>query len=116
SGGAGSSYAVAQKAPLFVQPNETTTLDVALVPSAVGDQTARLDLTTDDPTAPNAHVNLTGVGVSTAISATPTTVDFGASKINSASAPQSVTLTNLTNDAMQLNSAQVTGTNATDFT
>jgi P pilus assembly chaperone PapD len=89
---------------------------VKLTPSAIADQEAVLNVSTDDPTAPQAQVRLGGVGLSTVLAVSPTHLDFGVNKLPVVdSATKTLTLINLSGDPLVLNDAVLSGANASDF-
>jgi hypothetical protein len=102
--------------PFTLAPGEARTLLVKLTPSAIADQEAVLNVSTDDPTAPQAQVRLGGVGLSTVLAVSPTHLDFGVNKLPVVdSATKTLTLINLSGDPLVLNDAVLSGANASDF-
>ncbi len=87
------------------------TLTVAFTPTAKGTRTGLLQVTDNANNNPQ-QVTLTGIGVSLALS--PTTLNFGADPVGQVTAPQTVTVTNVSNATVNLTAFSITGT-ATDY-
>lgn len=118
SGPQAAAYAMngAPMLPSVVAPGQGITLTLALTPAMAGAAPASLQIASDDPMTPQAKVDLTGTGVSTQLSVSPTAIDFGYGKVGVASAPATITITNTTNDTLTLLDATMAGANAADFT
>ena len=102
--------------PFTLAPGESRSLQVKLTAGAIADQEAVLNVVSDDSTAPQAQVKLGGVGLSTVLAVSPTHLDFGANKLPVVdSATKTLTLINLSGDALVLNDAVLSGANASDF-
>ena len=86
-------------------------LTVAFTPTAKGTRTGILQLT-DNATNNPQQVALTGIGVSLALS--PTTLNFGPDPVGQVTAPQTVTVSNVSNATVNLTAFSITGT-ATDY-
>ncbi len=91
--------------------NSTCTINVTFTPSVVGTRTGTLTVT---DSAGTQTTSLSGTGVS-AVSLTPSTVNFGNQPYGVASSPQLVTLANSQTSALTGISVSITGTNAADF-
>jgi len=102
--------------PLTIQPMQNQPITLVFTPSAMGADTATLVIQSDDPNTPQVKVKLAGMGVSTLLTASPMTVDFGAVKAPGSGTTQMVTLTNSGGDPLKLADATVTGMTATAFT
>ena len=76
-----------------IAPGGTCTIDVYFTPSVTGTRTGTLTITDDASNSPQT-VALTGIGASSAISISPTTLSFGTQVVNTSSAGQKVTVTN----------------------
>lgn len=87
-------------------------INVSFVPSAIGNRTGAITLTTNAPGSPHT-VNLSGAGVALAVSVNA--LAFGNQVINVASATRSLTLTNKSAAPVSLTSISITGTNANQF-
>jgi hypothetical protein len=76
-----------------VSPGATCTIDVYFTPSAAGKRTGRLTITDDASNSPQT-VALTGIGASSGISISPTSLVFGTQVVNTSSAGQKITVNN----------------------
>ncbi len=87
---------------------------VTFTPTATGSRTGTLTLSSNALT--NAAVfPLTGTGTTPVVSLSPTSLTFSSQADNTASAAQTITLTNTGNGALTLNSIAISGTNSGDF-
>src|SRR4029077_372936 len=78
-------------------------ISVTFTPTATGSQPGTITVT-DDATGSPQLVNLAGTGVAPGITFAPTTLTFGNQNLNTASAAQSVTLTNSGTAALNITS------------
>jgi PGF-CTERM protein len=76
-----------------IQPGQSQSLSIGFTPQTVGETTADLTLTTNDPETTQTSVTLEGEGVETDIGLTPNTVSFGTVGVSS-SITETVTLEN----------------------
>ena len=88
------------------------TINVTFAPTISGAEAATLNIADSDASTPQT-VSLTGTG--TAIAVAPSSLSFGNQTQNTASAAQTVTLTNNGANPLTINSITVTGSNASDF-
>jgi len=88
------------------------TVSLAFKPTAAGVRSATLVITDSDPSSPQT-VNLRGTG--TAVSLSTASLSFGLQRVDTASAPKTVTLTNLGNTPLRIASLTLRGTDAGDF-
>jgi hypothetical protein len=105
-------------APLTIAAGGTCTIVVSFAPTAVGARTANVTIT-DNATGSPHTVALSGNGVAPAapgVSLTPASLAFGDQVVGTASAAQTVTLTNTGNAALSISGLAVAGANAGDFT
>jgi hypothetical protein len=86
-------------------------ITVAFTPTLKGSRTGILQLTDNAPNNPQ-KVTLTGTGVSIALS--PTTLNFGNEPVGQSTAPQTVTITNVSTASVTFTGITVTG-QPTDF-
>jgi FtsP/CotA-like multicopper oxidase with cupredoxin domain len=98
-----------------INSGRSCTVRVRFAPTAIGVRTASLVVSTSDLGTPQASVALTGTGTAPALSATPTTLTFS-SALNTASAPQVVTVSNLGTSPLTITSINLGGTNTGQFT
>ena len=89
------------------------TINVTFTPTAMGSRTGTLSVN-DDATPSPQTVSLSGSG--TIVSLSPSTLSFGNVSFGIASAPQSITLTNVGASTLKVTGVGITGTNAGDFT
>jgi hypothetical protein len=85
----------------------TCTISVNFKPSAIGPQTGAIILTDNEFDSPQ-YLNLSGTGVST-VSLSPPSLTFPSQLVNTTSAPQIVTLTNVGNTALTITSIAASG-------
>ncbi|MGA2610109.1 MAG: choice-of-anchor D domain-containing protein [Terriglobia bacterium] len=88
------------------------TIKLAFKPTAAGVRSATLVIADSDPTSPQT-VNLRGTGTAVRLSAT--SLNFGPQPVGTTSAPKTVTLTNLGNTPLRIESLTLGGTDAGDF-
>jgi hypothetical protein len=92
------------------------TLTMAFTPSATGARSASVSLSDNAANSPQS-LPLSGTGVipSPGVGLTPTSLTFGAQKVGTTSAAQSVTLANTGTAALTISSIGLTGANPGDF-
>jgi len=93
------------------------TITVTFKPTGTGSRTASVSIADDGPGSPQS-IGLTGIGL--AVSAptatlSPSTLTFGTQTVNTAGAPQNVTLTNSGTAALTITGITISGENASDF-
>jgi len=88
------------------------TINLAFKPTAAGIQSATLVISDSDPSGPQT-INLRGTGMAVRLSAT--SLNFGPQRVDTTSAPKTVTLTNLGNAPLRIASLTLSGTDAGDF-
>jgi hypothetical protein len=76
-----------------VSPGGSCTIDVYFTPSTTGMRTSKLTITDDASNSPQT-VALTGIGASSGINISPTSLVFGNQVVNSSSAGQKITVNN----------------------
>ncbi len=84
------------------------TISVVFTPSVAAVETANLVITDADSTSPQT-VSLTGTGTSSALTVAPLSLAFGSQPVGTATAAQTVTLTNNSNAAIAFTGAVVSG-------
>ncbi len=97
-----------------VDPGQVITVSVTFDPTADGTKAGTLAILNDSDT-PEVDVALTGVAFSFSLTATPGALDFGDIQVGTSSAAQTVTVTNTSTVAEDIQ-VGVSGTNAGDFT
>jgi hypothetical protein len=101
--------------PLSIAPGDKKTISLVYKPTAVEKDAATLTITSDDIATPTLTVQLTGEGSSTAIAATPLTLEFGQVAIGTTSDPQQVTITNTSGSPIVLKDAALSGAGSAAF-
>ena len=104
--------------PFTIIQNTNYTFKIECNPSAAGLREAILTLTTNIPSLSTITYPLSCTGLASSYSATQTagsTINFGASDVDIATANQSFDITNDSNDVDLTLSATITGTEASDF-
>ncbi len=102
--------------PASIVPGGELVISVQVTPPVIGAQAADFVIVTDSPDAPNASVGMTALGISTAFSVTPSSIDFATTHVGSPTTPVAVTLTNLSGDTLTLVDAVLGGASPGDFT
>jgi len=98
--------------------SSSCTITVTFTPAAAGSRTASLNITdnSNNVAGNQQSVSLTGTSTGPIVSLNPpSTLPFGSETEGTASATQSVTLTNTGNASLLITSISVTGANASDF-
>jgi FtsP/CotA-like multicopper oxidase with cupredoxin domain len=99
-----------------VTPGLNCTVSMAFKPTAVGNRSSVLVITSNDPATPTLNISLSGVGTQSTASVSPGSVTFPLQLVNTTSAIQTVTLSNPGSVPYTITSIGVTGGNAADFT
>jgi hypothetical protein len=88
--------------------NQSCTINVTFTPTAAGSRTGTL--TISDNAQGNPHtVALSGTGIASSVSFSPTSLTFPLESVGSASTPQSITLTDSGNGQLTVTGIQATG-------
>ena len=91
------------------------TISVTFRPTTSGDRAAIVSIA-DSATGSPHTVSLSGTGTTSLAGVSPSSLSFGSLSVGTASAAQSVTLSNTGNAALTVSSIAVSGTNPGDFT
>ncbi|WP_394845977.1 choice-of-anchor D domain-containing protein [Pendulispora brunnea] len=105
----------APELPAVVEPGAKLTLSLKFTPADMGDSVGEVDIASDDPNTPKAIIALKGTAVSQLLSVSPTSLDFGVTKVGVKPAAKAVTITNTGGDPIALGSAVVEGAQAAAF-
>jgi hypothetical protein len=89
-------------------------ISVTFKPSASGNRTASVSIA-DNATSGRQTVSLSGTGTAPEDGLTPTSLSFGSQPVGTTGGPQTATLSNGGNGAMNISSLTLTGANAGDF-
>jgi len=89
-------------------------ISVTFKPTATGSRTASVSLTDNAAGSPQS-ISLTGTGVVAAVTLSPLTLTFTGQLITTASAPQTVMLTNSGTAPLTISSIAISGTSSGDF-
>jgi FtsP/CotA-like multicopper oxidase with cupredoxin domain len=98
-----------------INSGRSCTVRMRFAPTAIGARAASLVVSTSDLGTPQASVALSGTGTAPALSATPTTLAFS-SALNTASAAQVITVSNVGTSPLTITSINLGGTNTGQFT
>ena len=110
-----SDFAQSNNCGSSVAAGANCTINVTFKPSAAGSRSAALAIA-DNATGSPQSVSLSGTGVSTGVTLSPSSVAFGNQSLGAASSAHTVTLTNSGNSTLTVSSIAVFGTNPSDFT
>ncbi|MGA2606116.1 MAG: choice-of-anchor D domain-containing protein [Terriglobia bacterium] len=97
-----------------VIPNGTCTVSVRFTPSATGSRSASLSFTDNASGSPQTAA-LSGSGVASPPTLSPTSLSFAAQPVSTTSTAQAVTLSNPGSVALSITSIALAGTNAGDY-
>jgi hypothetical protein len=90
------------------------TANIIFAPTATGNRTAILNFTDSDTNSPQS-IQLSGLGTSGVVAASPSSVSFGGSPLGTSTAPVSVTLSNGNTAVITISGIAITGANPSDF-
>jgi phosphatidylethanolamine-binding protein (PEBP) family uncharacterized protein len=114
SGTNASDFAQTNNCGTSVAAGANCTISVTFKPSAGGSRSAALAITDNAAGSPQS-VSLSGTGVSTGVTVSPSSVAFGNQSVGATSSAHAVTLTNAGSSALSITSIAVFGVNASDF-
>jgi hypothetical protein len=97
-----------------VAPQANCTITVGFSPAAIGLDTAAVAIVDNAPGSPHSAI-LVGLGTSPETSFSVNSVTYSSQLITTASAPQSVSISNTGNSTLNFKSITITGPNAADF-
>ena len=102
---------------IVLTPAGTCMTAVAFAPMRAGDLTGSMQLSTNSLNLSGSSLNviLSGTALGPAVSLNPSSLTFGNQNLGTASADQTVILSNSGSEGVTLTSITVTGTNASDF-
>jgi hypothetical protein len=100
--------------PATLAVNATCTATVTFRPTATGARNATLRFT-DNAGSGTQNVSLTGTGVTSALTFTPTSLTFAGQAVGTTSASQTSTVRNVSASAVTISAIGTTGTNGADY-
>jgi len=117
-GGADATYFILTtlSLPITLQPGAFTDVSVALKPDAERQFSAQLVIESNDPDNPSMPVPMIGTGVRQQVELSRTSMDFGQQLLRHTSNPRSVLVTNSSDTNLTLQSIEVQGLGASQFT
>lgn len=118
SGGNAADFNVANGCPIGgagLGPLASCTVNLTFKPTAVGNRSTVLIVSSSDPVTPVLNISLSGVGTQSIAAVSPASLTFPVQLVNTTSAVQTVTLSNTGNVAYTIASISLIGTNAADF-
>lgn len=92
--------------------NASCTINVTFKPKGINNRSTTLTIS---DSAPGGKQTVSVKGVGTAASFSPTSLTFAAQTVGTTSAPQTITMSNVSGSTMTITSITVTGSNASDF-
>jgi len=98
---------VSATSPIVVEPTALLAIRVRFTPTAPGDHTALLLISSDDPARPTTEAALVGVGLQGELSAIPSTLDFGDAIVDSGAVVRQVRIVNVGTDTTTVVSAMI---------
>ena len=93
----------------------TCTVSMTFKPTAMGNRSTVLVISSSDPVTPLLNISLSGFGTQSIAAVSPAALTFPLQLVNTTSAVQTATLSNTGNVAYTITSISLAGTNAADF-
>jgi FtsP/CotA-like multicopper oxidase with cupredoxin domain len=118
SGGNASDFAVTNGCPIGgtgLGQNTSCTINMTFKPTAMGNRSTVLVISSSDPVTPVLNISLSGFGTQSTAAVLPASLTFPLQLVNTTSAVQTVTLSNTGNVAYTISSISLAGTNTADF-
>src|SRR6266702_1202141 len=104
-------YAQTNTCGTSVAAGASCTINVTFTPTAVGTRTGAITITDDASGSPQT-VSLTGTGIASAVSLSPSSLTFANQLVGTTSAAQTITLTNTGNTTLNMTSIAASGDDA----
>jgi hypothetical protein len=114
SGGSTSQFSLSNTCSASIAPSSTCSITVVFRPTSTGAKSSAVRVTTGGGAA-TVSVPVTGTGVVPTYSLSPTSLAYGNQARNTASAAQSITLTNTGTLDLPITSVSLNGNNANQF-
>jgi FtsP/CotA-like multicopper oxidase with cupredoxin domain len=118
SGGNAADFAQTNTCPIQgsgVGAGFNCTISLTFKPSAIGNRSTVLIISSNDPVTPLLNISLSGVGTQSIATLSATSLTFPTQLVNTSSAVQTVTLSNTGTVPYTINNILPAGTNAADF-
>jgi FtsP/CotA-like multicopper oxidase with cupredoxin domain len=118
SGGNAADFAQTNNCPIGgtgIAAGLTCTINMTFTPSAMGNRSTILIISSSDPLTPFLNISLSGFGNQSVAAVSPASLTFPLQLVNTTSASQSITLANTGNIAYTITSITAGGTNPADF-
>ena len=112
TGAAAADYSQTNTCGSILSGNSSCAINVTFTPQGINSRGATLTVA---DSAPGGSQTATVTGTGTAASLAPTSLTFASQNVGTTSAPQVVTLSNVSGTAMSITGIAITGTNSTDF-
>ncbi|GEM_PF-4473764 len=96
-------------------PSATCTLQATFSPSTMGNKSANISISFSSPAALTLSIPLSGIGLATQISVSPTALSFGNVAVTTTSAAQTVTISNSGTANLLIGTLSFAGSNAAEF-
>jgi FtsP/CotA-like multicopper oxidase with cupredoxin domain len=98
-----------------IQPGFGCAISMAFKPSATGNRSTVLVISSSDPVTPVLNISLSGVGNQSVAAVSPASLNYPLQLVNTTSTAQTVTLSNTGNVAYTISSIALSGGNITDY-
>jgi len=118
SGGNASDFTQTNNCPIGgvgLAANVTCTVNMTFKPTAMGNRSTVLAISSSDPVTPVLNVSLSGFGTQSIAAVSSGSLTFPLQLVNTTSAVQTVTLSNTGNLAYSISNIALTGANIADF-
>jgi FtsP/CotA-like multicopper oxidase with cupredoxin domain len=96
-------------------PTAACTINITFKPSAIGNRSTVLVISSSDPVTPVLNVSLSGFGTQSATAVSSPSLTFPLQLVNTSSAAQTLTLSNTGNVAYTITSIAISGGNTSDY-
>jgi FtsP/CotA-like multicopper oxidase with cupredoxin domain len=118
SGGNAADFAQTNNCPIGgtgIAAGFTCTINMTFMPTAMGNRSTILIISSSDPVTPFLNISLSGFGAQSVAAVAPASLTFPLQLVNTTSAARSLTLSNTGNTAYTITSISLAGTNPADY-
>jgi hypothetical protein len=115
NGGNSGDFAQTNNCITSLSPQASCTVSITFRPTAMGNRSTILAISSSDPVTPLLNISLSGVGTQSIASLSTSTLTFPLQLVNTTSSSQTVTLSNTGNVAYTIGSISLVGSNPGDF-